>query len=167
MCLTTGLLYKYKYRHCTDTMQTVVKEKISCHKLHIRYPSFSLSLSGDGLSPVLILDFHQLGNLSLYLRDNSLHSLELIRFCLCIISGLEYLHRDIITSTSSKPGDIEIHYLHVGTQSVIATWRFHGRYHGPHAFKALHVQSADKNCMEVEPDTGVTGQGCHCNNVDW
>ena len=97
--------------------------------------SLSLSMSGDGFSPVLILDYFQLGNLSFFLRDNFLHSVEIIQVCLCIISGLEYLYRDIITSTSSKPGDIEIHYLHVGTQSVIATGRFHGLYHGPHAFK--------------------------------
>ena len=58
----------------------------------------------NGTCPMLLFQFHVLGNLAMFLMENTMTGKEVVQIYHSVLSGLEFLHRQIQTMKDTKPG---------------------------------------------------------------
>ena len=74
----------------------------------------------NGTSPMLLFQFHMLGNLAMFLMENTITGEGVVQICHTVLCGLEFLHREIQTMKDTKPGiarrDLKSHKILVYSQ---------------------------------------------------
>ena len=74
----------------------------------------------NGTCPMLLFQFHALGNQAMFLMENTMTREEVVQMCHSVLSSLEFLHREIQTMKDTKSGiahgDLKSHHIVVRSQ---------------------------------------------------